>query len=282
MIIPEGYLYIGEHAFARCPKLKKVTLPSTLLSIGKWAFNSCPKLESIIIPGGVEDIADFAFAECKSLKELTVENGVKRIGGMAFDHCVKLDNIIVPNSVKTIDTGAFGNCSGLKNITIPKDAELGGAVFKGCKKLADESGMVISGNTLLDYVGKETAVVIPQGIQVISSCVFECNETIRSITIPDSVKVIGPAAFRGCSGLTEISIPKGVEKIYWFTFSNCYTCNAKYRWVKFYIDDDNDICVRSDAILDEGTCGEECREIILRMIGIIDESYPVFMKARWA
>ena len=62
----------------------------------------------------------------------------------------------------------------------------------------------------------------------------------------------------------------------------CNTCNSTYRWVKFYINDKNDICVRSDAILDENTCGAECIEIVMRMVGIIDDTYPVFMKARWA
>ena len=62
----------------------------------------------------------------------------------------------------------------------------------------------------------------------------------------------------------------------------CNACNAKFRWTKFYIDDDNHICVRADAILDEATCGEECMEVLLRMVNIIDEAYPDFMKARWA
>ena len=62
----------------------------------------------------------------------------------------------------------------------------------------------------------------------------------------------------------------------------CNACNTKYRWSKFYIDDNNHICVRSDAILDEATCGEECMEVVQRMAGIIDDAYPVFMKARWA
>ena len=62
----------------------------------------------------------------------------------------------------------------------------------------------------------------------------------------------------------------------------CNSCNSKFRWVKFYIDDDNHIAVRADAILDEETCGEECLELVRRMVGIIDEAYPTFMKARWA
>ena len=62
----------------------------------------------------------------------------------------------------------------------------------------------------------------------------------------------------------------------------CNACNSQYRWVKFYLDDDNDVTVRADAILDESTCGAECLEMVRRMVGIVDEAYPVFMKARWA
>ncbi len=62
------------------------------------------------------------------------------------------------------------------------------------------------------------------------------------------------------------------------------TCNAlnnEYRWMKFYVNDNNCITVSSDAILDEKTCGEECMEYVLRMIRIIDTVYPQFMKLRW-
>ena len=62
----------------------------------------------------------------------------------------------------------------------------------------------------------------------------------------------------------------------------CNTCNTQYRWVKFYIDDDNEVCIRADAILDEATCGKECLEVVERMAIIINEAYPAFMKARWA
>ena len=62
----------------------------------------------------------------------------------------------------------------------------------------------------------------------------------------------------------------------------CNAMNRKYRWVKFYVNDDNCITVSSDAILDEDTCGDECFEYVYRMIRIVDEVYPEFMKARWA
>jgi len=58
--------------------------------------------------------------------------------------------------------------------------------------------------------------------------------------------------------------------------------NAEYRWVKFYVDDDNEVTVSGDAIADVATAGEELEEILVRYINIIDEVYPRIMKALWA
>ena len=62
----------------------------------------------------------------------------------------------------------------------------------------------------------------------------------------------------------------------------CNELNAKYRWVKFYLDKDKDVCVSLDAYIDEHTVGEECLNLVRRMINISDEAYPLFMKALWA
>lgn len=65
-----------------------------------------------------------------------------------------------------------------------------------------------------------------------------------------------------------------------------YVClnelNNQYRWVKFYVDSDNEVTVSGDAILDEDSAGPECFEIVIRYIGIIDEVYPNIMKILWA
>ena len=58
--------------------------------------------------------------------------------------------------------------------------------------------------------------------------------------------------------------------------------NNEYRWVKFYVDDDNEVTVSGDAITDVATAGEECEEILFRYVKIIDEVYPRIMKALWA
>ena len=62
----------------------------------------------------------------------------------------------------------------------------------------------------------------------------------------------------------------------------CNLLNKKYRWVKFYLDDDSDVVAQIDAYVDEETCGSECLSLVKRMVNIIDEGYPTFMRAIWA
>ena len=58
--------------------------------------------------------------------------------------------------------------------------------------------------------------------------------------------------------------------------------NYEYRWVKFYIDDDNEITVSGDAIVDPDSAGEELFEMLARYMKIIDDVYPALMKVIWA
>lgn len=65
----------------------------------------------------------------------------------------------------------------------------------------------------------------------------------------------------------------------------CFVCsklNSKYRWIKFYVDSDNEITAETDAIITPSTVGEVCHELIRRMVNIVDEAYPVFMKMLWS
>lgn len=63
----------------------------------------------------------------------------------------------------------------------------------------------------------------------------------------------------------------------------CNESNKKFRWIKFVLDyDENEVIALCDAYVEESTLAEECYEIIGRMVGIVDEAYPDFMKAIWA
>lgn len=61
----------------------------------------------------------------------------------------------------------------------------------------------------------------------------------------------------------------------------CSELNKKYRWIKFYLNDDNEIIAEDDAVIEPHTTGEECYKLLQREVDIIDEAYPGIMRAIW-
>ncbi len=59
----------------------------------------------------------------------------------------------------------------------------------------------------------------------------------------------------------------------------CNQLNYRFRWVKFYLDSDNDFCIQNDAIIQEGDGGEEAFRTLLQDIEILKEAKPIIMKA---
>ena len=75
-------------------------------------------------------------------------------------------------------------------------------------------------------------------------------------------------------------IPEGkVDALY----ELCSDLNADYRWVKFYVDsNDNTITAEDDAVVSPESAGAELFELLARMTKIVDKAYPDMMKALWA
>ncbi len=78
------------------------------------------------------------------------------------------------------------------------------------------------------------------------------------------------------------SIANAPENKYANALVACNKCNLEYRWIKFVIDSDRDINAQDDAIISPETAGEELFELMSRMLGIVDDCYPEFMKAIWS
>lgn len=62
----------------------------------------------------------------------------------------------------------------------------------------------------------------------------------------------------------------------------CNDVNAQYKWVKAYVDSDNDLVYQLDAKLSPETAADEALEMVLRMVHIADEIKPQVMKAIYA
>lgn len=62
----------------------------------------------------------------------------------------------------------------------------------------------------------------------------------------------------------------------------CNEANKQFRWIKFYVSDNQEVMAEDDAVLDMASVGEECIELVARMVRVVDEAYPKFMKAIYA
>lgn len=87
----------------------------------------------------------------------------------------------------------------------------------------------------------------------------------------------GNSAQVGTSAIAKVPHEKTVKML---TVLN--ECNNKFRWAKFYLDDDNDVVANTDLVFDEINVGDVCVEIVRRMASIIDDAYADIMKSLWA
>lgn len=62
-------------------------------------------------------------------------------------------------------------------------------------------------------------------------------------------------------------------------YAVCNDLNATYRWLKFFVDRDNDLMVTDDAIVSEESAADECFELLGRRINILKEVKPIIMRA---
>jgi hypothetical protein len=58
--------------------------------------------------------------------------------------------------------------------------------------------------------------------------------------------------------------------------------NNKYRYVKFILDNDGDVNVEYDYLVKCPDPAVSAKELIIRIVKIVDEAYPELMRAMWA
>lgn len=105
---------IGDYAFSRCSKLKKITITSSIQTLGKGAFDSCPSLSYVRFRAdSAERIPEQCFYGCASLSSMSIENDLKSIGSLAFSGCSSLNLLDLPDSVNEIADNAFTGCDKL-------------------------------------------------------------------------------------------------------------------------------------------------------------------------
>lgn len=68
---------------------------------------------------------------------------------------------------------------------------------------------ITKSGVLKSYNGKDSSVVIPEGVKKIGSMAFYMNSGIKSVTIPGCVTEIGESAFSNCKALKKVVVLSG-------------------------------------------------------------------------
>ena len=118
IILPEGLESIGSETFRYCPKLEKITIPSTVTQIGVGAF-SYSGIKKIEIPKGVKNIfyekeeillpeEKGLFLGCKNLKKVVIKSKkITKVAKNSFYKTNKRVKIYVPKGKKKKYTKMF-------------------------------------------------------------------------------------------------------------------------------------------------------------------------------
>ena len=233
--------YIPTGAFYNCNNITNITLGDDVTTIGSYAFNDCTSLTSITIPDSVTTIGSYAFWDCDNLTSVTIGDSVTTIGSGAFYYCDSLTSVTIGDSVATIGENAFYGCYKLVEVYNKSSLNIvaGNSGYGyvgyyalnvyteegGSKLSTDEDGFIIYTNgadkILVKYVGKQTDLIIPDGIKEIYKWAFNSCDSLTSVVIPDSVTTIGSYAFNSCDSLTSVVIPDSVTTIGSYAFNSC-------------------------------------------------------------
>ena len=214
--IPMGIREIGPSAFANCPGLTKITIPSYVTMIGDSAFLNSVGITEVIFKGSRRSdllIDSKAFFGCASITTVTFQGGsttdigVTTIGTSAFEGLAQLRAVIFENGTNiVIGQRAFAANEKLTNLTYAENAKIqsfGEEAYAGCIQL--------------------TKAVIPATLTSVGDGAFSGCEKLNSVIfVPTDQNVtFGSNVFAGCFRLTTISLPATLGSFNSSVFAGC-------------------------------------------------------------
>ena len=215
VVIPDGVIEIGAHAFDNYASLSEVVLPDSVKGIGEGAFAHCVSLKHIDLPSGLVSIGSAAFASC-GLVELTLPERVSCIGYRAFSGCFDLKSVeLLSKELTELPQRSFQGCRRLRTLSVPGCVKrIGAEAFKNCESLSE--------------------VYIAEGVELIDKEAFYNCPRLEKAVLPPTLRRIAEGAFGGIGG--------GFRK------PQIIYCGGRAEWAETEIEPGNGVITGSDII----------------------------------
>ena len=232
--LPSSLRSVGFYAFAYCTALKQVAVPQSVGEVRWGAFKETPFWDQlkqkpgvimvgrcayayrgsesrVKIPDGTYMIGDRLFMHHIRLTEVEIPDGVKMIGASAFQGCIGLQKLTLPDSVEVIKFNAFYGCTDLLEISMdPASIEFPASAFERTPWWRQQSGSVISKDTLVGYAGTEACYTIPQNVKEVATGAIK-GAALKELVIPPSVSFFAYSGCSDCMDLTTVSLPEDLR-----------------------------------------------------------------------
>lgn len=123
---------------------------------------------------------------------------------------------------------AENSCGEITTHIAKCSVKVAGRIADGMTSFSDDGNdFVIEDGVLVKYNGKESRVVIPEGVRVIGISAFYGNKTIKTIEIREGLEGIASRAFMN-SSITEITLPASIKTVGESAFESCLCKKAVF------------------------------------------------------
>ena len=212
----EGQTYqvtaVGQYAFAYCPSLTSVRLPS-IRTIKKQAFDACTSLEELRIGPCIESLEISYLYSCPKLKWIDVDD---------LDAWVSIDNDYM--SPHAFGIGLHFQGEPVTNLVVHRGSKVGDnslCTLKSLEHVTFEDGAISVGDYGLWGCENLKTVVFGDSLERIGFAAFyECND-LKSVQFKGHVGKVDDSSFYGLTNLDDVTLPTSVDSIGYAAFAYC-------------------------------------------------------------
>ena len=235
VIIPEGFTWIDDEAFARCENLEVVSLPNTIHSVNYSCFYKCEKLKYTKFCHGLylgnEDnpyaylVINERFSKTDESEKIVIEvhPDTKVVASTAFNNACELtvpfdtiDELVLHDKLENVAGGSFclmfGGLRKIESLYIDSVESLCRlAVAYKAKKI------FVAGKQIDDtLIVPETVTSIPY------ECFDGCKAKLNAIVVKGDLSKVGSKAFAWCTNIDAIVFEGNIGKLGYEVFSHSY------------------------------------------------------------